>query len=297
MGFKLLGAATSVTPAQVLPALVGQDIVARGLTLTGQIGGSGPAINLTGVDVSGTNFMMQWGSNSGMYLSSSGGLLNFEMNGSNAITLEAGVVLVPSIQSNTDMSTHGITIHDTGIGASGGLHLDPSSEGTAFINFLRPNGNSNDTMLLGGGRIVDGSAFTNNIQNSTSGGNSMLQVVTSMTPASGSATFAALELNPIINGTSTGKATSLAIASVTNTYTGGTVNLIDAGTSTSTYESGFTSKFKVDATGNVLAAGHLGVGNAASASVIPAVGLVKKIEIFDASGTSLGFIPVYSAIT
>lgn len=45
-----------------------------------------------------------------------------------------------------------------------------------------------------------------------------------------------------------------------------------------------------------LAAAGIGVGNSASASV--AVGsLVKKIEVFDASGNSLGFVPVYSSIT
>lgn len=55
--------------------------------------------------------------------------------------------------------------------------------------------------------------------------------------------------------------------------------------------------FYVEAgTGDVRLAGNLGVGNSASASVIPVSGLVKKIEIFDAAGTSLGFIPVYSSI-
>jgi hypothetical protein len=52
----------------------------------------------------------------------------------------------------------------------------------------------------------------------------------------------------------------------------------------------------IDKDGNVRFAGNLGVGNAAAASV--GVGtLVKKVQIFDASGTSLGFIPVYSTIT
>lgn len=53
-------------------------------------------------------------------------------------------------------------------------------------------------------------------------------------------------------------------------------------------------------TGDVTAIGRgtfatLGVGNAASATTPGAC--VKKIEIFDASGVSLGFIPVYSSIT
>jgi hypothetical protein len=46
----------------------------------------------------------------------------------------------------------------------------------------------------------------------------------------------------------------------------------------------------------LLAALGIGVGNSAAAS--SAVGtLVKKIEVFDASGNSLGFVPVYSSIT
>lgn len=295
MGLYTLGGSGAVTPAQVLPALVGQDIVARGLTLTGQISGSGPAINLTNPDTSGSNFMIQYGSSTGMYLSGGGGQLNFEMGGSNTLTMAAGTVTVAELQSSSDISTHGVTIHDTGIGAAGGLHLDPSSEGTAFIPFIRPAADVNTTMLIGGGRIVDGSAFTNNIQNLTSGSNSMLQVVTSMTPASGSATFAALELNPTINGTSSGNATSLAIASVTNTFTGGKVYLLDAGVTTSTYGSGFTRKASIDVSGNLRLSGSLGVGNWASATIPGTVN--GKVEIFDASGTSLGFVPVYSTIT
>lgn len=47
--------------------------------------------------------------------------------------------------------------------------------------------------------------------------------------------------------------------------------------------------------GNVRVAGNLGVGNSAAATTPGTV--VKKIEIFDASGTSLGFIAVYDSIT
>ncbi|MGW2706969.1 hypothetical protein [Streptomyces sp. NPDC001340] len=40
----------------------------------------------------------------------------------------------------------------------------------------------------------------------------------------------------------------------------------------------------------------LGVGNSATATT--AVGtLVRKMEVFDASGASLGFVPIYSSIT
>lgn len=53
---------------------------------------------------------------------------------------------------------------------------------------------------------------------------------------------------------------------------------------------------KVFAKTQIISRGSIGVGNSANATI--AVGLlVKKIEIFDASGVSLGFIPVYAAIT
>lgn len=47
--------------------------------------------------------------------------------------------------------------------------------------------------------------------------------------------------------------------------------------------------------GGFLDGGKLSVGNAASATTPGSV--VKKIEVFDAAGASLGFVPVYSAIT
>ena len=47
--------------------------------------------------------------------------------------------------------------------------------------------------------------------------------------------------------------------------------------------------------GKALAAGGIGVGNSAAATTPGTV--TKKIEVFDASGISLGFIAVYDAIT
>jgi hypothetical protein len=45
----------------------------------------------------------------------------------------------------------------------------------------------------------------------------------------------------------------------------------------------------------LIAFGGLGVGNAVAATTPGSV--TKKIEVFDAAGASLGFIPVYSTIT
>lgn len=47
--------------------------------------------------------------------------------------------------------------------------------------------------------------------------------------------------------------------------------------------------------GHLLLPGHLGVGNSAAATTPGSV--VRKIEIFDSAGSSLGFVPVYNAIT
>lgn len=51
----------------------------------------------------------------------------------------------------------------------------------------------------------------------------------------------------------------------------------------------------VEMAGSLRVSGNLGVGNSASASTLGTV--TKKIEVFDASGNSLGFVPVYDAIT
>lgn len=48
--------------------------------------------------------------------------------------------------------------------------------------------------------------------------------------------------------------------------------------------------------GNFRIAGALGVGNAVAAGG-PVGAVVKKIQVYDAAGTSLGFVPVYNAIT
>jgi hypothetical protein len=48
-------------------------------------------------------------------------------------------------------------------------------------------------------------------------------------------------------------------------------------------------------TGKVMATAGIGVGNSAAATTLGSV--VKKIEVFDASGNPLGFIPVYDSIT
>ncbi len=51
----------------------------------------------------------------------------------------------------------------------------------------------------------------------------------------------------------------------------------------------------INTPGKLTATTGLGVGNSAAATTLGTV--VKKVEIFDSTGTSLGFLPIYDAIT
>ena len=51
----------------------------------------------------------------------------------------------------------------------------------------------------------------------------------------------------------------------------------------------------INTPGKLTATTGLGVGNSAAATTLGSV--TKKMEVFDASGTSLGFVPIYDAIT
>jgi hypothetical protein len=133
-----------------------------------------------------------------------------------------------------------------------------------------------NTLLFGAlGTINMGSnngslALVGSAHNNTSGSGSHIKQTISFTPASGTASWAAMQILPTINGTSSGKAAGLAIASLTNTLTGGSIRLLDVGTTTTDYFTGFTSKFAVTPTGisffNVTAAAQQ-TGGAAAAGV------------------------------
>lgn len=58
---------------------------------------------------------------------------------------------------------------------------------------------------------------------------------------------------------------------------------------------GTSNAARLSTGGNLWLAGALGVGNSAAATTLGSV--TDKVEIFDASGASIGFIPVYDAIT
>ena len=94
-------------------------------------------------------------------------------------------------------------------------------------------------------------ALTTTTFNQTSGGVSRISSASTFSPGSGSGSFASLQLNPTVSGTSTGTATGLAVASVTNSLTGGTTNLIDLGTTTTDYFTGYTQRFAINTSGSM----------------------------------------------
>lgn len=74
-------------------------------------------------------------------------------------------------------------------------------------------------------------------------------------PSASSPSYAEMHLNPTFNGTSSGKAYGLIVASKTNTLTGGTMRAISSGTTTTDGFTGYTEKFYVDTAGNVFSGG------------------------------------------
>jgi len=69
---------------------------------------------------------------------------------------------------------------------------------------------------------------------------------------------------------------------------------VTAGATVLRLRNGATVVLRADLSGNLRLAGSLGVGNSAAGSTPGSV--VRKIEVFDALGASLGFIPVYDLI-
>lgn len=115
------------------------------------------------------------------------------------------------------------------------------------------------------------------------------------TPAAGYS-HTAVEINPNYSANA-GSWIALAIAVDDDGALGATKNLIDAGLTTSTYDSGFTSKFKVDSIGNVTAAGQV------SGATLKGTGLTEGLVVYvGASGllsseAALAYNPTTDVVT
>lgn len=118
------------------------------------------------------------------------------------------------------------------------------------------------------------------------------------TPGSGSGSYALAHLNPVINGTSSGTAYGLLLASKTNTLTGGTIKLASFGTTTTDGFTGYSPKFDVLPTGSIVSAdkirtngtvptvGNVGANSCGTtAATITGTDVAGKVTVGATSGT------------
>lgn len=179
------------------------------------------------------------------------------INLANANTWTAQQMLQPA--SNTTIIFQVRTSGTSGTAISPlNLSVNPTNESTINAGWFNANYSfttsfvTTNTMNFGIGRSADGSTTGQDTYSpSTAVNTGAANFRTTFSPSASSPNYAALQINPTISGTSSGTATDLAIASKTNTLTGGTVNLIDAGTTTTDFFTGYASKFKVDLTGQI----------------------------------------------
>jgi hypothetical protein len=163
------------------------------------------------------------------------------------------------------------TTNEFAVDTNGGVHLaglltwpgfgsvtatiGPDSQSGLNFTSYYANGNGSSPYQFAMHSSI--TATTNPSGNLIPGGVSGIAYAPTFAPASGSANFSALNLNPTINATSSGVAVGFTLALVNTKMTGGTVYLMDIGTTTATYWSGYTSAFRVDTGGNIAASGAL----------------------------------------
>lgn len=138
-----------------------------------------------------------------------------------------------------------------------------SGSGTIGLQFLN-SPNANGTFQISG-----------NINNNTSGGNTVWNDAQGWSPSSGSGSVAMMQINPTFNATSTGTAYALAIASKTNVVTGGKIRLLSVGTTTTDVYTGYTEEFGIDASGNVSGSGSLSFPTAGTTNLGTSSGTVN----------------------
>lgn len=123
----------------------------------------------------------------------------------------------------------------------------------------------------------------------TSAGIPFGNVSQSFVPPSGSGSFSAFQVNPTINGTSSGTAYGISVASKTNTLTGGNIKLLSLGTTTTDSFTGYTPLWEVDVTGATTLGGT-------KAAATTATTIVKKVTgIADNSATDVFTVTVPNA--
>lgn len=185
----------------------------------------------------------------------------------------------------------------------------PSFSATPTVTSLTTTGSATigTSLDIGVGQFVRGGSSAGKIIFSTDQANGMLQIgadnansfigtsggqrlITvgqhnfsngaTFAPASGSASYASLEIAQTINGTSSGTAYGLGIASKTNTLTGGAIKLASFGTTTSDLFTGYTPLLEITI------AGVIDVKTGGSTTISTGVGSVKMSTANAATNTS-----------
>lgn len=200
------------------------------------------------------------------------------------------------------LNTSGVThvndwsITDTAHGAGSTLvRIRGGGAGTTLVFSVDTNGTIvGDSLSVSGGKGISSTVgaatfsssataagpavdlFNNVIHANTSGAKQTVLIEGTFAPGSGSGSHAALEILPTINGTSSGIAYGLLLASKTNTLTGGKIKLWSAGTTTTDGFTGYTPLAELWVSGGFNLGG----------TIDPGAGNVDITGVYKVGGTS-----------
>lgn len=217
--------------------------------------------------------------------------------GSSSVAIDTVIYGRPNTDADANKAqTLRISGHDktTGTGDGGDIFLRPGSSagGVAGAIFLQQAGTAliqlkqaDDGLTFQGWSNSTGHSFLRTNPSATDGSqNSWLQAGGTWDPSG----FGPQE------GVQLGWNTINSRFELNTFFVGGVARALEIYTAGNPLQLVLATDGTVKAAGQLRAA-SLGVGNSAAATTLGSV--TKKIEIFDASGVSLGFIPVYDSIT
>lgn len=204
---------------------------------------------------------------------------------------------------------------------SGGLYVATDAQGVSYGNALNSNvfemwGGTPDLTLVGSGGTSSSLAYFTSGQ--VTADLAFAEYNGGPNPLGNSKFTANVQVFAAENHSSSafGNYIEFGLTKIGTSSRKGVLDILGSGAvlmgGTSAFSSGVNLSWSVDGAGTIGAQGanrpsavysagsvnagtHLGVGNSAAATTLGSV--VKKIEIFDNTGASLGFIPVYNSIT
>ena len=162
--------------------------------------------------------------------------------------------------------------------------LDITNSMTLLTRYIR-TGSATTGLTINGGRNSAGTIGVDIWNPATTVNISGTTFVGSFTPTANSPRFVGVEINNTFNGTSGGDAVGLVVDPIITALTGGTMNIVDFGSTTTNYYSGFTSRFRINSAGDSMFGGSaefLKAADVASAGTITLAGGNQ----FDITGTT-----------